>query len=251
MEHSLTLSQSNNLSPLSKEIIAAQEKTQIRFYQPSQRTILASKIYFTAKAKLGLNDTDKAQETMVITLLSEDLAQLGTFTEPEVLIALRMGLNGDFLGKNDTQVFFNSSNFMIWMKSYLRFRQEAYAELNRNAFKFNVEPKKPEPSELELKKQAITCANDYADSVKKGIDSGREYVFPYGGLNVLCKYLVQFGLYKPDRDKMYQMLERNRYKFPHFEEDDLKRMVYSDLYIEFVRNMAEMEVRFNDNFELV
>lgn len=250
MENSLTLLQSeeNKLSPLHIEILKAQEKSKLKVYLPEQRLSLAGKIYLIAKTKLGLNAYDKAQESLTISALSDDLANLGTFTEDEVLIALKMGLNGEFLGKDQTQVFFSSSQFMVWMKSYLRHRQDAIGEANRH-IKKTSEYKMP--TDEELKAQAIKSANDYADSIAKAMAEKKEYKFPYGGLFILCKYLVKFELFKPAKDKMIAMKEQNMYKYPKFTEQDWERMVYADLYIEFVTNMAEMGVRFNENGELV
>lgn len=252
MENSLIPLQSevNRLSPLHQEIIKAQEKTKLKVYLPEQRHILAGKIYMIAKTKLGLNAYDKEQESLTIAALSDDLANLGTFTEDEVLIALKMGLNGEFLAKDQTQVFFNSSQFMIWMKSYLRHRQDAIGEANRH-LKKSTQVEYQKPSDEELKLQAIKSANDYADSIAKAMAEKKEYKFPYGGLYILCKYLVKFELFKPVKEKMIAMKEQNAYKYPKFTEEDWERMVYADLYIEFVTNMAEMGVRFNKNGELV
>ena len=165
--------------------------------------------------------------------------------EDQLKIIFSRAVKGEF---TDGQVFYSIANFHQWVKQF-------YAELQKVEKKLieaNVKAEeKPMPSDEQLKAEACKVANDYADTIAKYKAEGKEYRFPYGGLHHLCKYLIKFGLFNPSRQTMLDMYEANKASFSHLEGEDWKRMVYSDLYVKFVADMADMEVRFNDKFELV
>jgi hypothetical protein len=230
-----------NISNLQNKIVQAQASTKLMLMLPSEKTDLATQIWAIAKMKLSLRSENQNEDMAQIVILTDDLELFGNLTKDEIMIGLKMGLNGEFLNK-DQQVFFNSSNFVQWIRKYIERKQVELAELAKLP---KMETIKPVPSDHELKMMAINNANDHADLMVK---MGKDFKWIAGGLYQLYDYLVKFGLYEcPESDK-------NRIKSKNYvsslSEIELDATYKSAYYKEFIQSMVNMDVRFDQNGQL-
>lgn len=230
-----------NITNLQNQIVQAQASTKVMLMLPSEKTEIASQIWAIAKMKLSLRSENQNEDMAQIMILTDDLELFGNLTKDEIMIGLKMGLNGEFLNK-DQQVFFNSSNFVQWIRKYIERKQVELAELAKLP---KMETIKPVPSDEELKTMAINNANDHADLMVK---MGKEFKWIAGGLYQLYDYLVKFGLYEcPESDK-------NRIKSKNYvsslSEIELDATYKSAYYKEFIQSMVNMDVRFDQNGQL-
>ena len=230
-----------NISNLQNKIVQAQASTKLMLMLPSEKTDLATQIWAIAKMKLSLRSENQNEDMAQIVILTDDLELFGNLTKDEIMIGLKMGLNGEFLNK-DQQVFFNSSNFVQWIRKYIERKQLELAELAKLP---KMETIKPVPSDQELKMMAINNANDHADLMVK---MGKDFKWIAGGLYQLYDYLVKFGLYEcPESDK-------NRIKSKNYvsslSEIELDATYKSAYYKEFIQSMVNMDVRFDQNGQL-
>ena len=230
-----------NISNLQNKIVQAQASTKLMLMLPSEKTEIASQIWAIAKMKLSLKSENQNEDMAQIMILTDDLELFGNLTKDEIMIGLKMGLNGEFLNK-DQQVFFNSSNFVQWIRKYIERKQVELAELAKLP---KMETIKPVPSDQELKMMAINNANDHADLMVK---MGKDFKWIAGGLYQLYDYLVKFGLYEcPESDK-------NRIKSKNYvsslSEIELDATYKSAYYKEFIQSMVNMDVRFDQNGQL-
>ena len=230
-----------NISNLQNKIVQAQASTKLMLMLPSERTEIASQIWAIAKMKLSLRSENQNEDMAQIMILTDDLELFGNLTKDEIMIGLKMGLNGEFLNK-DQQVFFNSSNFVQWIRKYIERKQLELAELAKLP---KMETIKPVPSDQELKMMAINNANDHADLMVK---MGKDFKWIAGGLYQLYDYLVKFGLYEcPESDK--NRIKSKNY-VPSLSEIELDATYKSAYYKEFIQSMVNMDVRFDQNGQL-
>jgi len=230
-----------NISNLQNKIMQAQASTKLMLMLPSEKTDLATQIWAIAKMKLSLRSENQNEDMAQIVILTDDLELFGNLTKDEIMIGLKMGLNGEFLNK-DQQVFFNSSNFVQWIRKYIERKQVELAELAKLP---KMETIKPVPSDHELKMMAINNANDHADLMVK---MGKEFKWIAGGLYQLYDDLVKFGLYEcPESDK--NRIKSKNY-VPSLSDIELDATYKSAYYKEFIQSMVNMDVRFDQNGQL-
>jgi hypothetical protein len=230
-----------NISNLQNKIVQAQASTKLMLMLPSEKTDLATQIWAIAKMKLSLRSENTNEDMAQIVILTDDLELFGNLTKDEIMIGLKMGLNGEFLNK-DQQVFFNSSNFVQWIRKYIERKQVELAELAKLP---KMETPKNSPSDQELKMMAINNANDHADLMVK---MGKDFKWIAGGLYQLYDYLVKFGLYEcPESDK--NRIKSKNY-VPSLSEIELDATYKSAYYKEFIQSMVNMDVRFDQNGQL-
>jgi hypothetical protein len=191
--------------------------------------------------KLSLRSENQNEDMAQIVILTDDLELFGNLTKDEIMIGLKMGLNGEFLNK-DQQVFFNSSNFVQWIRKYIERKQVELAELAKLP---KMETIKPVPSDQELKTMSINNANDHADLMVK---MGKEFKWFSGGYYQLYDHLVEFGLYEcPESDKNRIKAKIYRSNLNEIELDALHKSAY---YQEFIQSMVNMDVRFDQSGQL-
>lgn len=250
MGHSLILSGTNSqpatlntLTQAEAEIIAATKGVKLAEYIPQDKAKLAMEIYFLAKAKLGLNSPSQAEEQATIAILIDDLNNFPLLTKEEIIKALKRGLNGDYL--TGDFVHFNSSNFVRWVRKYQEEKQIAVAK--DLMAKQESEHISVEPSEEEQRKSAIEVANMYAEmyannQVGSGISIGR------AGFDKLFELAERFGLITVSIEQKWEVYNRLKPKFA--DETKLKCKCKEVLYDEFIRDMVEFGVKFDENGKL-
>jgi hypothetical protein len=230
-----------NISNLQNKIVQAQASIKLMLMLPSEKTDLATQIWAIAKMKLSLRSENQNEDMAQIVILTDDLELFGNLTKDEIMIGLKMGLNGEFLNK-DQQVFFNSSNFVQWIRKYIERKQVELAELAKLP---KMETPKEPPSQEELKMMAINNANGHADLMVK---MGKEFKWFAFGYYQLYDHLVQFGLYEcPEADK--NRIKSKIYR-PNLSQIELEALHKSAYYQEFIQSMVNMDVRFDKNGQL-
>jgi hypothetical protein len=230
-----------NISNLQNKIVQAQASTKLMLMLPSEKTDLATQIWAIAKMKLSLRSENQNEDMAQIVILTDDLELFGNLTKDEIMIGLKMGLNGEFLNK-DQQVFFNSSNFVQWIRKYIERKQVELAELAKLP---KMETIKPVPSDQELKMMAINNANDHADLMVK---MGKDFKWIAGGLYQLYDDLVKFGLYQCPESDIIRIKAKNY--VPFLSEIELNATYKSAYYKEFIQSMVNMDVRFDQSGQL-
>lgn len=250
MEHSIILSAQKTLANLTEkesQIVEASQKTKIKYYTDDQRIQLASRVFMIVKSKLGLRDWPETEQKAEILILSDDIKTFGGMSGEEVILAVKAGLAGDFLPSGQTQVFYNSSNFTIWLKKYNEAKQPIMSKIVNGP---QIE-EKTMPTIEERKKNAIDTANFYAERYAEAIEKQKDYLIPYGGIWALYDELDFFKIINIDKKAKKDLLAKIQEKNPSLPIDVHITMAKSDLYIDFVSNMAKMDLRLDQNGELL
>jgi hypothetical protein len=231
------------LSKSETEIYQASTGNQLRTLSGKQKSEIAIKVWSYAKMKLGLRSENAMEEQAQILSLSDDLLQFGTMTEEEVFISLRKGIGGEYLTQGQ-QVFFNSSNFIQWLKNYQKTERVEVMRKITNAGNNEGEPS-PVPPDAVLKAQAIQTLNFYADSIQKAQDQQKPFNWIAGGLHVLYDIADSFNLIKLSRDEKLEIFNKHMAFFKDV--DKAKQASKSDGYKKFVHNLVDFGCRLDDN----
>lgn len=231
------------LTKSEKEIYQASQGNQLRLLNAKQKSEIAIKVWSYVKMKLGLRSENAMEEQAQILSLSDDLSQFDTITEEEVFIALRKGIGGEYLTQGQ-QVFFNSSNFIQWLKNYQKTERVEVMRKVRNKSNNESEPSQA-PSDDVLKAQAIQTLNFYADSIQKSQEQEKNFNWIAGGLHVLYDIADSFSLIKLSREEKLEIFNKHMAFFKDV--DKAKQASKSDGYKKFVHNLVDFGCRIDDN----
>lgn len=245
MEKSIALSTSLNskFSRSESEVVEATKAKLISSCTDEELIHLSSKLISAVKFKLGLNTVNNIEEEVQIELLVLDLRDFNYLTIQEVSLALKRGLNGEYLSPNENQVYFNSSNFVIWIKKYLQSKTDTMKKITNSGFS-ESEPSQA-PSDSVLKAQAIQTLNFYADSIQKAQDQEKKFNWIAGGLHVLYDIADSFSLIKLSREEKLEIFNKHMAFFKDV--DKAKQASKSDGYKKFVHNLVDFGCRIDDN----
>jgi hypothetical protein len=236
MEHSIILSaESNYLTKREGLIYQAYLKPAIKLLSDSQRIRIATQVVGLAKAKLGLKDKNKGEEEMDIKLILTDLEAFGNYSEDDIMIAVNNGLNGEYLNQSETNVFFNSSIFVQWIKKYYYEKNEVLSKVAKEKQK---EEKTPVPNDQELKKQAIDTANEYANQIRICEKTGTPFSFITGGIFVLFDYLEQFKIPTISKEERIELWN----KYSNIQDIEERKMhCKTQGYIKFINSLVTFD----------
>jgi len=226
-----------------REIYQALDGIPLIQYSQKQKSEIAIKVWSYVKMKLGLRSENAMEEQAQILSLSDDLNQFDIMTEEEVFIALRKGIGGEYLTQGQ-QVFFNSSNFIQWLKNYQKTERVEVMKKIVNQSNSESEPS-PVPSDSVLKAQAIQTLNFYADSIQKAQDHEKTFNWIAGGLHVLYDIADSFSLIKLSREEKLEIFNKQMAFFKDV--DKAKQASKSDGYKKFVHNLVDFGCRLDDN----
>lgn len=226
-----------------REIYQALDGIPLIQYSQKQKSEIAIKVWSYVKMKLGLRSENAMEEQAQILSLSDDLNQFDIMTEEEVFIALRKGIGGEYLTQGQ-QVFFNSSNFIQWLKNYQKTERVEVMKKIVNQSNSESEPS-PVPSDSVLKAQAIQTLNFYADSIQKAQDQEKPFNWIAGGLHVLYDIADSFSLIKLSREEKLEIFNKHMAFFKDV--DKAKQASKSDGYKKFVHNLVDFGCRIDDN----
>ena len=242
MEHSLILSVENNyLTKREGLIYQAYLKPVIKLLSESQRLRLAMQVVALAKAKLGLKDKNRGEEEMDVKLILTDLDAFGNYSEDDIMIAVNNGLNGEYLNQSETNVFFNSSIFVQWIKKYYYEKNEVLSKVAKEKQK---EEKTPVPNDQELMKQAINTANEYANQIRYCENNDKKFTFIAGGLSILFDYLEQFKIPTISKEERIELW--NKYSTIQ-DIEERKLHCKTQGYIKFINSLVTFDCHIDND----
>lgn len=236
------------LSPFENEIrlsmVASDTNKQLKEMTATELLELSNKVTMTAYKRLGLKQKGYDMEEMQAVIFT-DLRCFLTLTAKEVLLALKSGLDGDYV--NDTGVFFNSSNFVQWLKRYVNGkRREVTSKLLKleEREKRLIEP--PPPTEAEQRAKLIEATNQYIDLIAN--NPTFQFIAPVW---MLFEAVERFGLYTmpvEQKQRIYTTVKaQNKDKSP----DSLKQIAREKAYFVMCKDLAISGQRFNENGQLI
>jgi len=99
-------------------IYDASTKQRIMYLSEEEKARIANTIISMAKVRLSLKDRAKHEDAVESQMIFSDLNKFDFLTEEEILLALENGLDGNYLKEHESNVFWNPSNFVLWLKRY-------------------------------------------------------------------------------------------------------------------------------------
>jgi hypothetical protein len=186
------------------------------------------------------------EEQAQILSLSDDLNQFDVMTEEEVFIALRKGIGGEYLTQGQ-QVFFNSSNFIQWLKNYQKTERLEVMKKIVNQSNGEGEPSQA-PSDAVLKAQAIQTLNFYANQLQKAQDQEAKFNWIAGGLHVLYDIADSFKLIKLSKEEKLEIFNRHMDILKDVEA--AKQASKADGYKKFVHNLVDFGCRIDETGQI-
>lgn len=229
------------LTPSENEVRSAmiQSETNKRLGDMSAPELLAltAQVIKTAYTRLGLKqnslDMDDLQQVIFF-----DLRGFLHLNSNEVLFALKSGLNGDYSGENG--VFFNSSNFVQWIKKYISGkRREVTRKLILLKERTEHAPTPP-LSDEELKKKLIEVTNQYADMIEE--NPKFEFIAPVWMLFEDLERLGVCSISNEQKRAIYDHvagLPQNKSLSP----DSLKKQARNIAYYRICKELVETKTR--------
>ncbi len=205
---------------------------------------LADTILKTTYKRLGLKQKGEDMEELQAVIFV-DLRYFLTLTAKEVLLALKSGLDGDYV--NDTNVFFNSSNFVQWLKLYVNGKKR---DVTSKLLKLEEREKRliepPPPTEAEQRANLIEVTNQYINLI--AINPTFQFIAPVW---MLFEAVERFGLYTmpvEQKQRIYTTVKaQNKDKSP----DSLKQIAREKAYFVMCKDLAISGQRFNENGQLI
>ena len=232
-------------------IYDASIKQKIMYLSEAEKARIANTIISMAKVRLSLKDRAKHEDAVESQMIFSDLNKFDHLTEAEVLLALENGLDGNYLKEHESNVFWNPSNFVLWIKRYLLEKNDVMRKVT------NAKPAdhiRHSPKDEKIKQNGILCANDYADLYARTKDADRTFKYP-AGLNFLYDLGVQYGWLHLDEEIIDQIKMEVAPKFLHlvknpkdvFEHTEFIWAYKAECYKRFIKDLVTFEVRIDTN----
>lgn len=232
------------LSPLENDIrlsmIPSETNKRLKDMTATELLELADTILKTTYKRLGLKQKGEDMEELQAVIFV-DLRYFLTLTAKEVLLALKSGLDGDYV--SDTNVFFNSSNFVQWLKLYVNGKKR---EVTSKLLKLEEQQKRliepPPPTEAEQRAKLIEATNQYIDLI--AVNPLFQFVAPVW---MLFEAVEQFGLYAmpvEQKQRIYTTVKaQNKDKSP----DSLKQIAREKAYLMMCKDLASRGERLGND----
>jgi hypothetical protein len=218
-------------------IYQASTKQKIMYLSEKEKLRIANTIISMAKVRLGLKERAKHEDTVETQMILGDLGKFDFLTEDEVMLALKNGLDGNYLKEHESNVFWNPSNFVIWVKKYNLEKSEVMRKVTNAK---PVEEKKEVPNDSDLKKQAIETVNMYADQIDKARKEEKSFNFIAGGLSVLWDYLDKLGIQSLSTQERIELWN----KYSSIEDiEERKYHCKTQGYIQFINQLVDFDCR--------
>ena len=229
----------------------ASTKQKIMYLSEAEKARIANTIISMAKVRLSLKDRAKHEDSVESQMIFSDLNKFDFLTETEVLLALENGLDGNYLKEHESNVFWNPSNFVLWIKRYLLEKNDVMRKVT------NAKPAdyiRHTPKDEEIKQQGILCANEYADLYARTKDADRTFKYP-AGLNFLYDLGEKYGWLHLDDEVKQEIKMAVAPKFLHlvsnlkdvFEHTECVWAYKAEFYKRFIRDLVTFEVRIDHN----
>jgi hypothetical protein len=210
-------------------------KQKIMYLSDSEKMRISNTIITMVKVRLSLKDRAKHEDSVETQMIFSDLNKFDFLTEAEVLLALENGLDGNYLKEYESNVFWNPSNFVLWIKRYLLEKNDVMRKVT------NAKPAeeiKPVPNDEILKKMAIDNANFHRQMLIE-YNNGNSLLDwkSLGGLSSLYSDLKKFGIFKINQDEQKRIMD----KFKHLKGHEFTMMCRSEGYKFFIQMLVDFD----------
>jgi len=232
-------------------IYDASTKQRIMYLSEEEKARIANTIISMAKVRLSLKDRAKHEDAVESQMIFSDLNKFDFLTEEEILLALENGLDGNYLKEHESNVFWNPSNFVLWVKRYCLEKNDVMRKVT------NAKPAdyiRHTPKDEEIKQQGILCVNEYADLYARTKDADRTFKYP-AGLNFLYDLGIKYGYIELDEEVKNQIKMAVAPRFVHLVKnvsDILENQEYiwaykAEFYKRFIKDLITFDVRLDIN----
>jgi len=186
-------------------IYDASTKQKIMYLSDEEKMRIANTIITMVKVRLSLKDRAKHEDAVESQMIFSDLNKFDHLTEAEVLLALENGLDGNYLKEHESNVFWNPSNFVLWIKRYLLEKNDVMRKVT------NAKPAEeviPVPNDEVLMKDAIGIINNFADQIQKSRQENTKFNW-VSGLSGLYKVLVKLKIQNISEEEMLEIWKKS------------------------------------------
>lgn len=238
------------LSPFSEEKFTDEELSAVELATPTDinpkvrdtDTVgLAEMISTTVNARMGWNERSEKDELAFLMMIKRDLQKFKNLTQNEILHILNLGLDGEF---NEGRVFFNSSEFVRWIKTYMSTsRQRALTK--KGQLDHQVKSQPIVATHEERLKNASEIANGYAE--RKLADPEFE-VFACSGLYQNLEYLGIHSMTEAQKMEVFQQIVKQN---PRDSDEEIRVKCQVKAYNAFISLLVETEMRVNESGQIV
>ena len=216
-------------------IYDASTKQKIMYLSDEEKMRIANTIITMVKVCLSLKDRAKHEDAVESQMIFSDLNKFDFLTEAEILLALENGLDGSYLKEHESNVFWNPSNFVLWIKRYLLEKNDVMRKVT------NAKPAeeiKQVPNDEVLKKMAIDNANFHRQMLIE-YNNGNSLLDwkSLGGLSSLYSDLKKFGIFKINEDEQKRIMD----KFKHLKGHEFAMMCRSEGYKFFIQMLVDFD----------
>lgn len=150
------------LSESELSIVTASKGKRIRDMSSNEINELALSVIGNARLRLGSKALSKEEIKAETVLIVADLRDFSGLTVSEVNLALKSGLNGDFLKEGN--IYFSSSNFVQWLKRWIAEKKQPVMKNYTQLEQARIE-EKPPPSLAEQRKTIIQVINQHREDL--------------------------------------------------------------------------------------
>jgi hypothetical protein len=201
---------------------------------------LAEMISMTVNSRMGWQPRSEKDEMAFLAMIERDIQKFPNLTQNEVLHILNLGLDGEF---TEGRVFFNSSEFVRWMKKYIETKRVP-ALKKKGQLDHQIKDEPISATHQERLKSASDIANGYADSKRE--DPEFE-AFACSGLYQNLEFLGIYSMTEEQKMRVYhQVLNEN----PKKSDDEIRIKCQVKAYNEFISMLVESDSKLTDTGKL-
>ena len=182
---------------------------------------------------VGLRGNNLPTEEEKFVLTNFVRSNFGNQTPEEIKIAFEMAVAGKLQVDAKCYENFSCEYFGRIMNAYLDYARQEIKNLPKP-----IEQVKEIPSDLELKKQAIDTANEYANQIRFCEKNDKKFTFIAGGLSILFDYLEQFKITTISKEERIELWE----KYSNIKDiEERKLYCKTQGYIKFVNSLVNFD----------
>lgn len=239
-------------SPISEEKYTSEELSAVQLSAPTDinprvretDTIsLAEKISMTVNTRMGWQPRSEKDEMAFLLMIEKDVQKFPNLTQNEILHILNLGLDGEF---NEGRVFFNSSEFVRWIKVYNSTTRER-ALKKKGQLDHQIKDKPIEYTHEERLKNAADIANFYAAGKRESSDPEYE-VIACSGLYQNLEYLGIHSMTNEQKMKIFhEVVNQN----PRSTDEEIRTKCQVKAYNAFISLLVETESKVSETGKIV
>jgi len=182
---------------------------------------------------VGLRGNNLPTEEEKFLLTNFVRSNFGNQTPEEIKIAFEMAVAGKLQVDAKCYENFSCEYFGRIMNAYQEYARQEIKNLPKP-----IEPVKEKPSDVELKKQAIDTANEYANQIRHCEKNDKKFAFIAGGLSILFDYLEQFKIPTISKEERLELWE----KYSGIQDiEERKLYCKTQGYIKFVNSLVNFD----------